>query len=754
MAIDSQHITPSLLVQILNSTPLGVVLTSTQLYRQRMAAGLRIGDGRTIDLKRYVAWLVLQKHASPRRARKTYAEQRDAIAARQKSLIRSARDIHPLPKVANSARKSKCKTNFRAFCEHYFPETFFRPWSPDHLKVIHHVERAVLTGGLFALAMPRGSGKSALAIRAGIWAVIYGHHRFMVLIAATEKMAESMLDAIKTELESNERLNADFPEACYPIRCLEGIPNRAAGQLYKDGRTNIVWKSKEVVFPRIPNRASSQNVIAVAGLTGQIRGLTHTTYEGDTIRPSLVILDDPQTDESARSPAQSAQRIKLLMGAILNLCGPGRKMAGIMPCTVIRPRDMADQILDNARYPEWQGERTRMMYKFPSSDLWHEYRKILVECFSAGGNIKKATDFYTQNRSAMDRGAQVAWEARYNPDEASAVQHAMNLLYRDEDAFWSEFQNEPRSDVPGFADDITVEDVISKINHRKRGVVPQEATHLTMFVDVMHQILYYMVCAWADNFTGAIVDYGAFPDQHQPFFSSNSVKHRLSDMFAKGSTESRVYQGLDKLTQTMLGLEWRRDDGAVFRVERCMIDASEGRMTDMIYQFARQSKHAALIMPSHGRGVGASSRPFSDWKRKPGERLGLNWIVTTGRRSVPHVTYDTNYWKSFVHSRIAVPMGDRGCLSVFGRKPGDHRLLAEHVCAEYKVPTTGRGRTVDEWKLRPENFDNHWLDCLVGCAVGASIGGVVLAEAGEGIGATPARRKVKIPDRLRRRKKR
>jgi len=42
------------------------------------------------------------------------------------------------------------------------------------------------------------------------------------------------------------------------------------------------------------------------------------------------------------------------------------------------------------------------------------------------------------------------------------------------------------------------------------------------------------------------------------------------------------------------------------------------------------------------------------------------------------------------------------------------------------VKTEGRGRTVDEWKMRPSVTDNHWFDCLVGCAVAASMQGVVL----------------------------
>ena len=52
--------------------------------------------------------------------------------------------------------------------------------------------------------------------------------------------------------------------------------------------------------------------------------------------------------------------------------------------------------------------------------------------------------------------------------------------------------------------------------------------------------------------------------------------------------------------------------------------------------------------------------------------------------------------------------------------------VAEHLTAEYRVKTEGRGRTVDEWKIRAERSENHWFDGLVGCAVAASMQGVVL----------------------------
>jgi phage terminase large subunit GpA-like protein len=215
---------------------------------------------------------------------------------------------------------------------------------------------------------------------------------------------------------------------------------------------------------------------------------------------------------------------------------------------------------------------------------------------------------------------------------------------------------------------------------------------------------------------------------------------------------------LEAAVNERLGREWRRDDGAMMRIGLCLIDANWGTSTDVVYQFCRQNAHAAVLLPSHGRFVGAASRPFFEYTRRPGDRVGLNWRIPTvqGRRAIRHVLFDSNYWKSFVHSRLAVAMGDKGCLSLFGQDlpagrqgPEAHRLLADHLTAEYRVRTSGRGRTVDEWKLRPNAQDNHWLDCLVGCAVAASILGATLHGTGESASAN--RPRLKLSDLQRRR---
>jgi phage terminase large subunit GpA-like protein len=339
----------------------------------------------------------------------------------------------------------------------------------------------------------------------------------------------------------------------------------------------------------------------------------------------------------------------------------------------------------------------------------------------------------------MDEGAVVAWPERFNHDEISAIQHAMNLKLQDEVAFFAEYQNEPLPAETAKDDELTVEQIAGKLNRMKRGEVPVGCNHLTAFIDVHAHLLFWAVCGWEDDFTGYVLDYGAYPDQKRPYFTLRDARPTLASMMTSGGVEAAIYAGLETLTGQILARPWRRDDGAELRVERCLIDANWGHLTDVIYQFCRQTAHASVVMPSHGKFVGVSSLRFSEYRFRPGDRAGLNWRIPNvqGRRTVRHVLYDTNFWKSFVHARLAVPIGDRGCLSLFGEKPETHRLFAEHITAEYRVRAEGRGRTVDEWKQRPERPDNHWLDCLVGCAVAASMQGVTLSGTGTQV---PAKR--------------
>ena len=743
---------PAEVVKLVNSTDFGTVISPAQVYRHFTEAGYRIAsseDSRQINFYRYVAWLVDRKN-TPSEASLDYESVRADAARRSSERSLEGRDIGELPAVENQERKESCRNDFKLFCETYFPEVYQLKWSDDHLRAIAKIQKSVLEGGLFALAMSRGSGKSSLTETAAIWAMLYGHREFVVLVGASESAALEMLDSIKTEFEVNEHIAADFPEVSYPIARLEGIANRCAGQLYKGERTRITWTANEIVLPTIAGAASSGVIVRVAGITGRIRGMKYKKPDGRTIRPEFVVIDDPQTSESADSVEQTRKRVRVLAGDILGLAGPGKKIAGIMPCTVIRPGDMAEQILDKTKHPEWNGERCKMIYQFPRNDeLWERYADLRADELRECGTFERATEFYREHRAEMDEGAVVSWPDRYNYDEISAIQHAMNLKLTDEAAFWAEYQNEPLPEDLGTDEQLTVDGIVNKLNGHAQRTVPVSANHVTMFIDVQKTLLFYVVCAWDDDFTGYVIDYGAWPDQRRRYFTLGEANPTLQAKFPRSGLEGCLYGGLKALTEDYLSREFTRDDGAAMRIEKCLVDANWGQSTDVVYQFCRESAFANVIIPSHGKYIGASSKPMSEYKKAVGDRVGHNRRMPNirGKRAVRHVVFDTNYWKSFVASRLLESMGDRGSLSLWGRSSEAHMLFAEHLTAEYRVKTEGRGRRVEEWKMRPEGADNHWWDGLVGCAVAASMTGCVL----EGTDVVPkrktdARPRVKLSD--------
>lgn len=666
-----------------------------------------------------------------------YADHKDRAAKRQKSLAFTGRDCHDwLTAVDDPERKAACAKSLERFCNTYHPLTFALPWCQDHLRVIAKLEQAVLRGGRFAMAMPRGHGKSVLVKAACEWAALYGHHEFICLIGSTDGAAREMLDGIKSDLENNMELYADFPEVCGPIRALEGIANRCPGQHSRGKRTHIGWRGDEIVLPTVEDSPASGVIIRVAGITGRLRGMSFSRPDGQTVRPSLVILDDPQTDESARSLSQCQKRERIISGAVLGLAGPKRKISAVMPCTVIVPGDVADNLLDQEINPDWNGERTKLMPVLPTNKkMWDRYADIRAENLRRTGTIEDATQFYRENREAMDLGAVVSWQERYEPDEISAIQHAMNLLLKDKQTFWAEYQNEPLPDKVMDDEQLSADDFCNRVNGIPQRIVPLGHSVMTAYIDMQLAALPFVVCSWGAEFTGSVVDYGVWPAQgNLNEWMLRTTRPTIRDYYQQhegkdAGTEGLLHYALTQLVGMLLAHEWECQDGTKRKIERIMIDAQWQESTDVVYQFCRDHEFTAMLLPSHGFGITATNVPFSERKVRPGERVGLEWRmpVPGSRRGIRHVNYDTNHWKTFVQNRMMVAIGDPGALTLFGRKPAMHARFAEHFRAEYPVVTRNEntGRTVVVWKSKPF-IDNHWWDGLVGCAVGASIQGCAL----------------------------
>lgn len=646
----------------------------------------------------------------------------------------AVQDVGAIPPIADRARRDAATKSLKVFCETYFKELFYLDWSDIHLEVIDALERVVNKGELFCMALPRGSGKTTLSQCAILWSLITGRRRFALFIASNAPRAEQLLKEIRIWLETNELLAADFPEVCIPFQSLAGVTQRAWAQTCMGERTFIEIKRDAITFPTIDGSVCSGARLVALGLTSSgLRGLASVDAQGHKIRPDLILCDDPQDRESAQSTEQTNNRERIVKSDLLGMAGPGKKIAMLITITVIAEDDLAQRLLDREKNPEFRGKRYKLMKSLPENvALWNEYRAIRENSIKNDGSGEQATEFYKLHREEMDLGAQASWPARFNEDEISAIQNAMNLKFRDSEAFTNEYQNEPtcKQEAGTFFDPSATGACLSG---NPRGWIPEACQFVTGHIDVHKNLLYYVLTAWDLDFNGVIVDYGVYPKQTRSFFKLSDAYPTLLMSSPSSSLEAALYNGASNLFFDMFSREYLREDGVEIPLKRLLIDANWGQSTDIIYKCVADSDYRNYITPAHGQYLGASSKPWGERKFNKGDFVGNHWLSPNKaeRHKIRHVVFDSNFWKSAFFARITAHPGDVGRLTIDGAAD-EHTLFAQHLSAEYAVPTEARGRRVDEWKLREAHYtDNHWFDCAVGSCVAASMCGAKLPVVGE-----------------------
>ena len=162
-------------------------------------------------------------------------------------------EVGEIPAVADPARRAFCASDLLEFLRVYFPETTgLTEFSDEQKAAILRIQIAMTQGGGRVLNLfPRGFGKTTISENAVLWALLYGHRRFIPIIGADEHAAKDNIESLKTELMTNDRIQGDFPEVCAPVMHLENKAQRARSQTYEGNPTYITWGQDTVVFPSI-----------------------------------------------------------------------------------------------------------------------------------------------------------------------------------------------------------------------------------------------------------------------------------------------------------------------------------------------------------------------------------------------------------------------------------------------------------------------------------------------------------------------
>ena len=228
------------------------------------------------------------------------------------------------------------------------------------LRFQEHILDSELSGkgNKAAMAAPRGNAKSTLtSLILPLWCIVGSRKKFIVIISDTSDQAEEFLEQIKTELEANDRLIEDFPDAC------------------GSGRT---WKAAKLI---------TGNGIAVRcwGKRKRLRGARHGNR-----RPDLVICDDLEDDENIDSPDQREKDRKWFFKAVMKI--GGRYTVYIVVGTVLHYDSLLSRLLVR---PGWQGKKWKAVIKWSTSKFWQKWEELYTS--RTLDAEKKAEIFFNKN---------------------------------------------------------------------------------------------------------------------------------------------------------------------------------------------------------------------------------------------------------------------------------------------------------------------------------------------------------------------
>lgn len=651
---------------------------------------------------------------------------RDKSAARSREKSRATRELGSIPKCSDPELRERMRYDLELFATTCFPHLICEELGKPQKDLLAALQQSLLNGEATALALPRGYGKSTLCLIGVLWSVLYCHQEYVLLIGASASAGKRLISNIKAELLFNPILGPEgvtpdteeipefgglFPAATYPLRKIGSLALRATGQVYNGVPTRCVLGSDKIVFPTIAGEPTSGLIIEGAGLSGELRGRNYVTSAG-ALRPTAIVLDDPQTDASARSAPQVEKRMELITGAISGLAAVNKTPALLATVTVVEQDDLACKLLKS---PYWRSVRYGVIDKLPDETClagWAEYNNLRTSLIEEGMDDKavqqELNQYFKANERLLTGDMVPSWEAFRRPGDVSPLQRIMELYHEDFRSFVRERMNAPELATTGDFNKITIEKLEEKIGTYARNSVPLEVESITCGMDSQTAGIYYVILGHAQDGSCWVLDYQKYP---------KAQKKTITSAYGDITLEAAVYAGYSDLFKDLLNRRYQRLDGLEMQIGKFLIDGSHGPTNPSVQRAIRDAQDPRLQLV-YGRASSPDQLLFN--KKRPGELRGKGWamppvktVKIDGKR-VPSLRYcllDVNAWKSTLRSKILARQGTPGSLVFFKDAPANFREFFLHLTAEKSTVKSGKYGELDIWSLLPGRA-NHWWDCL------------------------------------------
>ena len=312
-----------------------------------------------------------------------------------------------LEREAANARVKGSAVSLEVFAQKYFPAIFTAPFCSLHKEIFASVEDIILRRrhrkNYYVRAAPRGHGKSQLiSFLLVIWCICYKYKRNILLISDTLDQAKTFISAIKSELEDNAQIKADF------------------GNLVSDDK----WSQDKII-------TSNRVQVYGRGAGQKLRG-----NKFGAIRPELVIIDDLENDEQVETEPQRQKLFNWFMKALIPVGSPTTDFVYIG--TVLHYESLLHKLLTLPAFSMWNRKKYQAVQHFSESPLWDEWEQLMSDETDPDAG-EKAYNFYQAHRDEMLEGVKALWTSS-SPDY---YENMMELRFADPSSFASEYQNEP-----------------------------------------------------------------------------------------------------------------------------------------------------------------------------------------------------------------------------------------------------------------------------------------------------------------------